>query len=737
MPSIARLTLGETPEFSLAVAACAWPQSEDQGNRIRECLDRHVEWPLFLRVVERHRIAGLVHHVLAQIEGDHLPVNVMAALKVRADALARQSLRAAGESSRLVTILKDAGIPSIVLKGAPLAMLAYQNLGLRHSKDNDLLVSASDFKAAEAIMLSVGYERVIDEGVVSKKHIELYQQYHHEFEYVHTETGLRADLHHRLHINSAFGARIDPRNTCQTQSVDLGGGLQVSTLANSELLAYLCAHGSRHSWFRLKWLADVGALLAKNPEAASRLLEVSRSQGTSRSAMQALLLCNRFWGTPLPEQMPVAGRVVRKLVDVASSAMTAGKAATETHDPRFGTTRTNMHQYLLSSRPAYLWRQMLIDCLTPSDVDRLPEKVQFLYPLLRFPLWLVRKLAIQKPAQTVSNQIGSKEVNGAYVYMISGLAVFSEVKLTSAIAIDGELHSRDVVIRAGSVPAYLESPSRSGESWEAANGVFLLRLNGIGRFLIRDGREVIFDLDSACDTRTIGLYLLGTCFAILLQQRGNIVLHASAIAANDRAMLFCGSSGAGKSTMAALLCRRGYPLLNDDVCNLVSTPNDSYEVRPDGRMLKLWRESLDQLEWNRQPGMEVRADVEKYFSAPPVSEVAARPVGAIYILQEAPQGEENSIRRLRALDAMIELKKNAYRSFLVTAMDMEESYFHASAALQRGAGVYLLSRRKDFSDSDSLLQLLENHWASLSGQPSPDKMELSHGPDDERHYLAQ
>jgi hypothetical protein len=185
-----------------------------------------------------------------------------------------------------------------------------------------------------------------------------------------------------------------------------------------------------------------------------------------------------------------------------------------------------------------------------------------------------------------------------------------------------------------------------------------------------------------------------------------------------------------------MLCQRGYPLLNDDVCNLIPAANDTYEVRPDGRMLKLWDQSLERLAWSKQANMQVHADMEKYFVAPPVSEVEAQPVGAIYILREAQEGEENSIRRLRALDAMIELKRNAYRPFLVSAMDMESVYFHASAALQRGAGIYLLSRRKDFGDSDSLLNLLKEHWKSLFSSPSPFTMELSNGPDDGRHYLS-
>jgi hypothetical protein len=282
--------------------------------------------------------------------------------------------------------------------------------------------------------------------------------------------------------------------------------------------------------------------------------------------------------------------------------------------------------------------------------------------------------------------------------------------LPSAIIAAGEQQAPDIVIRSGAVPDRLENPLRAAESFETQHGIFLLRIPGIARFLMREGREILFELDSECEPRSLAPYLLGSCFAILLQQRGNLVLHASAISAGGQGMLFCGRSGAGKSTMAAMLCRRGYALVNDDVCCLIPGRGDTYDIRPDGRMLKLWAESLDEFAWSKQPEMAVRTAMEKYFYAPPVSEAQPRPVAAIYVLRAAPPEEAPSIRRLSVLQGMAELKRNAYRPALVTAMGMDEAYFTASVALQRSAGVYVLSRQLDFANSGALLDLLEDHW---------------------------
>ncbi|MBF0546706.1 MAG: hypothetical protein HQM08_19825 [Candidatus Riflebacteria bacterium] len=298
-----------------------------------------------------------------------------------------------------------------------------------------------------------------------------------------------------------------------------------------------------------------------------------------------------------------------------------------------------------------------------------------------------------------------------FKYLISGLAVWSDVEFPSAISVASEHPIPEILIRAGDVPSCLEFPLHRADHWETTHGFFLLRLAGVGNFLIRDGREIVYSSDPACGTRKLALYLLGTCFAILLHQRGNLVLHASSIAVGDRAMLFCGPSRAGKSTLAALLCRRGYALLNDDVCTLCPAGDDSYEVHPDGRMLKLWTESLDELQWDREPEMAVQENFQKYYCAPPVTEAHARPVGAIYLLHEAMPPAY--IQRIPPLRGMWELKQNAYRPWLLAAMEVGEEFFGASVALQRNAGVYLLGRQKDFAAADALLDLLEEHWSHL------------------------
>ncbi len=294
-------------------------------------------------------------------------------------------------------------------------------------------------------------------------------------------------------------------------------------------------------------------------------------------------------------------------------------------------------------------------------------------------------------------------------YVISGLRVHSEIMLPSAIRVDEPHADAEVTIRVAAVPETLPDADRKGEGWAIAGNRFLLMIPKLMRVLVSDGRAIEVQIEASADPGDCVLFLLGTCFAILLHQRRRVVLHASAVAVGDRAMLFCGVSGAGKSTMAAMLGQRGYPLLNDDVCNLSPLSNGEYAVYPDGRMLKLWGKSLEYLQWTGSPESMVRRDTDKYYMAPEQVDLTPRRVGGVYILKTSDEGAV--LERLGVADATVELLENAYRPWLVHPMKMTPAYFAAAVAIQRHAGVFRLNRPMNFARADEALDLLEQSWA--------------------------
>ena len=201
-------------------------------------------------------------------------------------------------------------------------------------------------------------------------------------------------------------------------------------------------------------------------------------------------------------------------------------------------------------------------------------------------------------------------------------------------------------------------------------------------------------------------------FGILLHQREQLVLHASAIRVGGKAVLFCGTSGTGKSTMAAALAQRGYPLITDDVC-AIAAEGAAPLVYPDGRQLKLWAHAIERLDLAARRGERVRSRLEKFYVEPHAAFSEPLPLGAVYTLREARPPHAPGIERPNVVDAALVLRRNAYRPLLVRRMGQKERYFHAAATIANSAGIFHLTRALDFAVMPQVIGWLESHWREI------------------------
>ncbi len=298
-------------------------------------------------------------------------------------------------------------------------------------------------------------------------------------------------------------------------------------------------------------------------------------------------------------------------------------------------------------------------------------------------------------------------------YRIAGLGVASEIELAGLIERDLGAEPPDVTVRLGAVPPGLDGAQTVRATFEIADDLFLLRIRGIARFLLKSGREMTVAPEDGTALRDVAVFITGSVFGILLHQREQVVLHASAVRVGTRAVLFCGASGAGKSTLAAALGQRGYAMLTDDVCALSVAPDGVPLAQPDGRRLKLWSRAIDELDLGARRGDAVRAHLEKFYIEPIAPSEEALPVGAVYILRETRPSMENGIEQLNIAVAARQVRRNAYRRRMVRLLRQHDRYLKSAAAIVGRAGMFYLNRPFDFAAMPVVLDGLEAHWRAL------------------------
>jgi len=298
------------------------------------------------------------------------------------------------------------------------------------------------------------------------------------------------------------------------------------------------------------------------------------------------------------------------------------------------------------------------------------------------------------------------------LFNVSGLVVASEIDLPWRPASDAD-SAPDVTIRQCETPTELAGAIEAGPTWWIAGDIFLIRVPGVARFMLTGGREITFELEDGTPPEEAAIFIIGTVFGILLHQRGQVVLHASAVRVGGKAVLFCGASGAGKSTMAAALGQKGYGLLTDDVCAIGVDNGGRLVAHSDGRKLKLWAQAIKGLDLADRKSDAVRTSLEKYYVEPHEPGDETLPVGAVYVLRETRPPHVDGIERPNVVDAAIFIRRNAYRPRLVTAMRQKDSYFRSAASIAAGPGVFLLTRPLAFTALPGVIEWLEAHWTKI------------------------
>lgn len=301
--------------------------------------------------------------------------------------------------------------------------------------------------------------------------------------------------------------------------------------------------------------------------------------------------------------------------------------------------------------------------------------------------------------------------NRRHRYHACGLRVVSDIALPSLLDAVGEDDRAEVEIAHAPVPETLEEPLLgSGPNWELAPARFLLRVPPVGRFLIEDRARVHYQPAQGKSPEDLAAFLTGSVMGLLLHLRGALVIHGSAVEVGGRAAIFCGASGVGKSTLAAALGRRGYPMASDDLSTLARDEHHNITLWPDGRKHKLWARAINALDLTDRQGDGVRQQIHKFHVEPSAITTAALPVGWIYELSEDRGDPQIRIERASLPDAAVLMRRNAFRAKIMWELNQKDAYFLAAAQIARTSGFFHIKRPRDFTRMDEVVDQLVAHW---------------------------
>lgn len=257
-------------------------------------------------------------------------------------------------------------------------------------------------------------------------------------------------------------------------------------------------------------------------------------------------------------------------------------------------------------------------------------------------------------------------------------------------------------------------PPVASSSVDVAPDAVLFEHADIGRVTIRGGSEIVVAPHERASDDSIGLFIAGPALAVALHQRGDLVLHASAIAIGGRAIALLGEKGAGKSTLSATLLARGHSLLSDDIVAVRSGPEGPV-VAGGSRTLKVEPEVARALGLDPEKLRLIhREGTKREWPLPAAPVAAATRLVRLIVLQRGPAPR---VEPLPAAAAFIEAVRHTYgaRFDVIERSGLAARHFSQISELVRAVPAALATRSDDLGSLQDFAALVE---ADLKAHPS-------------------
>jgi hypothetical protein len=191
--------------------------------------------------------------------------------------------------------IHEAGIPTLLLKGAPLALLCYGDAGLRPMRDIDILVSEQDAWRTVRLLESSGWRR----GAPWRSMTEKDLRFKHSV-CLENSSGRQFDLHwHVLYLACFRGADrpfLEAAVPCEFQ------GIATRALCATDQLIHACVHGLIWNDVPpMRWVADAFTVMSVGPIDWARLTELTEWLGVTLPVREGLEYLADAFTAPVPD----------------------------------------------------------------------------------------------------------------------------------------------------------------------------------------------------------------------------------------------------------------------------------------------------------------------------------------------------------------------------------------------------------------------------------------------------
>lgn len=234
-------------------------------------------------------------------------------------------------------------------------------------------------------------------------------------------------------------------------------------------------------------------------------------------------------------------------------------------------------------------------------------------------------------------------------YLIYGNIIGTDLEFPQLVKADAT-QEPDIKICAGEIPIDILEKEKQERYYEIGDTFSWLN-NPTCVFVVENGEKITYDLKPGEKKVRLLNYLLGFGMCMLFLQRGDMMIHCSALHNGKEAILIAGESGSGKSTTTESYLSNGWNLMADDVA-LVRYEKDLGKtmVYPAFPFTKLCRNVALERGYNLEEMIYINEDRDKFLVPYRGNfEVTPKPLKK-FIMLGLHQGEDVIVREMQGID---------------------------------------------------------------------------------------
>ena len=295
-------------------------------------------------------------------------------------------------------------------------------------------------------------------------------------------------------------------------------------------------------------------------------------------------------------------------------------------------------------------------------------------------------------------------INNYYVY---GLNIRSEIEIDEFHKIDMILEDKVVNIKNGVMPKEIKDDILKGSKIKFSKNRIWFYIPNIATYCIINGSEIIVEVAEGADMQLMKVYLMCSCLGFIMLQRDMVAIHGGVIEMDDKAVIFTGDRGAGKSTLTTALRRKGYKFISDDVASIEI--NKLPYVMPGFPYQKLCKSAMDNFGYDKDSYISFMSDDEIKYIVPAKDKFVHNSKELIAMVKlEVSDVEEVTIEELRGSEKLYNIIKNIYRGEYIKYLGgMNPRYFKQCLDIAKNIKFFKIVRPINKFTVDEQIELIE------------------------------